>query len=261
MTTRAKAGIVAFATILVFFACVGIMAQRISANFRDHPPSYFIFQPVDLTDFGYAGRRVSLTDSVKNDIPYITIHYGEGDTAATKDLVVVQPAKVDLPGLAEHSEWLKILRFIDATGMSDEQALAKVKAGEMHDRLIILTKSLRPGVNQESWGKVWKKDWEFDFYELKADGTISHERLGYPTTKRNQPQKPNELVESSWQYTAALHLMPKGGPTYTFNTSPLRVAGWTLPVAALCGVVLLGCVVAGYRKPEVPKFRSSEETK
>ena len=59
MTTKAKASIVAVLTVLVFGACVGIMVQRIRANLREHPPTYFIFQEVTGTDFGFAGRGSS----------------------------------------------------------------------------------------------------------------------------------------------------------------------------------------------------------
>jgi hypothetical protein len=247
MTTRAKAIIVAIVTIVVFLACMAIMTLRISSNLRAHPPSYFIFQEITGTDFGYAGRHVSFTDKVVDNIPYLTLSYGNPPDVAVKDILVSRRAKQDLPGLADHTEWLRVLRFIDATGMRTKTALDKVAAGEMRDRLVVVTKSTRPGVNQDTWGDAWKKDWEFDFYELQPDGTISHERLGYPTTKMGEALKPNELRQESWQYTAALHLMPKGGPTINFDKSPIEAAGWTLPVAALCGVVLLGCVVAAYR--------------
>lgn len=254
MTTRAKAIVVAILTILVFFGCIAIMVRRITGNLRDHPPKNFIFQELTGDDFGYAGRHVSFTDKVENGIPYLTLAYGDQKL----DLLVAKRSKYDLPGLADHDEWLRVLRLIDATGMSTPQALAKVKAGEMPDRLIIVTKSTRPGVNQETWAEVWKGDWQFDFYELKPDGSIEHQRLGYPTTKHGEPTKSNELKEGTWQYTAAVHLMPRGGPTLTFDASPIEAAGWTLPVAALCGVVLLGCVVVGYRKPADEEMPQSE---
>lgn len=249
MTTRAKAGVVAILTVLVFIACVAAMVNRITSDLRRHPPTYFIFQEVSEADFGYAGRHVSFVDKMENGIPYLTLTYGEPPDAVVKDLLVTKRAKYDLPGLADHDEWLRVLRFIDATGMRTKNALDKVQTGEMQDRLVVVTKSTRAGANQQTWGEVWKNDWEFDFYELKPDGTISHERLGYPTTKHGETPKANELKEGSWEYTAALYLMPKGGPTLTFDKSPVEAAGWTLPVAALCGIVLLGCVVAGYKGP------------
>lgn len=246
MTTRAKAIIVAALTIAVFFGCVAIMVQRLRTNLRDHPPKYFIFQEIMTADFGFAERHVSFTDKVENGIPYLTVAFGD----EKRDLVVGRRNKHDLPGLADHDEWLRVLRFIDATGMRTKDALDKIHSGNAADRLVVVTKSTRPGVNPETWGEVWKGDWQFDFYELKPDGSIAHERLGYPTTKHGEPDKPNELKEGTWQLPAALYLMPKtGGPTMTFDTSPIEAAGWTLPVAALCGVVLLGCVVAAYRKP------------
>lgn len=250
MTTRGKAIIVAILTIVVFVGCVGLMFRRLTTNLREHPPSNYIFQELNGSDFGFANRHVSFTDKVENGVPYLTLAYGD----EKRDLLVAKRNKNDLPGLADHDEWLRVLRFIDATGMSTKAALDKVHSGDLADRLVIVTKSTRPGVNQETWGEVWKGDWKFDFYELKPDGSIEHQRLGYPTTKHGEPTNPNELKEGTWQMTAALYLMPKaGGPALTFDTSPLEAAGWTLPVAALCGVVLLGCVVAGYRKPVEPQ--------
>jgi hypothetical protein len=253
MTTRTKAGIVAGFTLILLIALGTMMTQRIIADLRQNPPSYFIFQEVTGTDFGFAGRHVSFTDTVKNNVPYLTLKFGD----ESRDLLVAKRAKQDLPGLADHTEWLRVLRFVDATGMRTKDALGKVQAGRLADRLIVVTKSLRPGVNQETWGEVWKRDWEFDFYELHADGSISHERLGYPSHKKGEPPKPSELRQNSWQYTAALHLMPKGGPTLDFRESTIKAAGWTLTAAAVCCLVLIGCIVVAYRKPAAPSLSQS----
>lgn len=230
--------------IIGFLGCVLLMSRRIADDLRAHPRPLFLFRVIDQRAFSYAGRHVSLTDVTVEGVPYVTLAYGEQKV----QLHATRPGKFDLPGLGKHEDWLRVLSFIDSTGMDPDKAEELSRAGKIPDRLVVVTKSLRAGANPESWGEVWKHDWVFEFYELLPDGTIQRQRSGYPSPASKVPRN-DELQEGTWQYTAALHLMPKGGPTLTFRQSPVAAAGWTLPAAAFSAVLAIVSLVAGYRRP------------
>src|SRR5690606_11768432 len=50
------------------------------------------------------------------------------------------------------------------------------------------------------------------------------------------------LEERSWQYQAALHVIPKlNVPKYRFKDTAMKAMGWTLPVAGFAGLgVMIG---------------------
>ncbi len=85
-------------------------------------------------------------------------------------------------------------------------------------------------------------NWVFDFYELKPEGGFpSHEQLRYPTKSGTSKPVEGELHENTWEFQAALLLMPKGGvdvgPTHNFYGDALAAASWTLPLSAFSGLV------------------------
>ena len=229
---------------LGFVACVLVMSRRIVDDLRARPRPLFLFREVDQREFTYAGRRVSLTDATIEGGPYVMLGYGDQKV----QLHATRPSNYDLPGLGKHADWLRVLSFIDSTGMDPDQAEALSREGKVPDRLAVVTKSLRAGANPDTWGEVWKHDWVFEFHELRPDGAIQRQRLGYPSPG-SKGAREDQIQEGSWQYNAALHLMPKGGPTLTFRQSPVAAAGWTLPAAALSAVIGLVSLVAGYRRP------------
>ena len=213
------------------------MVNRIVAFHRDHPRVFYMFNRIDTREFKYAGRPVTIADEPeKGPADAVIVHYGDQTLRIRRTL----PPGIDgLPGLQEHNDWLRVMRFADASGMSDEQFQQRLGTPELPDRLTFVTRSSRPGANPESWGKVWKRDWSFDFYELKPDGTIEHERLRYPSATGMKEAKPGELHENTWQFQAAMYLMPQGGnagPTRNFRNDALAAAGWTLPVSMFTGL-------------------------
>lgn len=240
--TRLQLGALALATLVLCLACLGIMVNRIVAFHRENPRVFYQFNRIDVREFNYADRSVTITDEPETGpADAVLVRYGDQTLRIRRTL----PPGIDgLPGLQEHADWLRVMRFADASGISDEEFHKRLGTSELPDRLAIITRSSRPGANPESWGKVWKRDWSFDLYELKADGTIEHERLRYPTATRMKEPKPGELHENTWQYQAAMYLMPQGGnagPTRNFRNDALAAAGWTLPVSMFTG---LTCVIA-----------------
>lgn len=239
--TRLILGALALASLVACLACLGIMVTRIVAFHRESPRVFYMFNRIDVREFVYADRPVTLTDQPESGpADAVLVRFGDEILRIRRTL----PPGIDgLPGLQEHNDWLRVMRFADASGMSDEEFQQRLGSGDLQDRLAIVTRSSRPGANPESWGKVWKRDWSFDFYELKADGTIEHQRLRYPTATRMKEPKPGELHENTWQFQAAMYLMPQGGnagPTRNFRNDGLAAAGWTLPASMFTGLIFVG---------------------
>jgi hypothetical protein len=239
MTTRARLLLVSLACLAGLIIAAWGLGVRIRAFHAERPRNIFAFQPVDLREFRYAGRPVTLVDDLTNpQTPYLVVSFGE----ETLRLRVTVPGNYDLPGLLAHTDWLRIVRFAPLTGLDAAEFEARIESGEITDRLAIVTRTPRAGANPESWGAVWKRDWEFDFYELLPDGTIAHERLGWPTYRAGQQPKPGELRENTWQYQAALQVMPgagRDGPMYKFSDDAMSRAGWTMPLGAVSGIGLI----------------------
>lgn len=235
--TRLLLGTVALASLILCVACLGIMVKRIVAFHEQSPRVFYKFNRLEVREFKYAGRPVTITDEPETGpADAVIVRYGDQTLRIRRTL----PPGIDgLPGLQEHNDWLRVMRFADASGMSDQDFHQRLGSPELPDRLAFVTRSSRPGANPESWGKVWKRDWSFDFYELKPDGTIEHERLRYPTATRMKEPKPGELHENTWQFQAAMYLMPQGGnagPTRNFRNDGLAAAGWTLPASMFTGL-------------------------
>jgi hypothetical protein len=196
--TRLQLGALALASLILCLACLGIMVNRIVAFHRENPRVFYQFNRIDAREFNYADRPVTITDEPETGpADAVLVRFGDQTLRIRRTL----PPGIDgLPGLQEHADWLRVMRFADASGISDEEFHKRLGTSELPDRLAIITRSSRPGANPESWGKVWKRDWSFDLYELKADGTIEHERLRYPTATRMKEPKPGELHENTWQF-------------------------------------------------------------
>jgi hypothetical protein len=225
----------------------------------------FAFQDVLARNFEYAGHPVSITDETDDKTGWVFAHIRYGD----ESLRLRASLKVDesLPDLAAHRRWLKVLRFAEAEGVGIDELNRRILAGEVPDRLVIVTREPRPGADPETWGEVQRADWRFSFYELLPDGTIAEEHRAYPETERSLNRRrsqarreglpvpernPNEIFEGTWQFQAALALIPEGmGPKLRFDRDGVRAMGWTLPVASvsmLTFVFSLGFAMAPRRR-------------
>lgn len=240
--------LVASLAALTFVASVAGVGLILSRRLKENPPRNFAFKEVDQVTFKYAGRDVTLQDVWKDQTPYLRVHYGD----EVLDLAVTIPSQVEnLPGLAKHNDWLRVLRFADATGLTFPEMQAKIDAGEVRDRLAIVTKVPRAGADVHTYGEVWKRDWHFGFYEFKPEGGWEKQVLGYPRAKMGHAPKEGELAEGTWQFNAALHLMPKEGPVLRFQRSALSEIPWPMFVAVGSTLVFFGAIVAGYRRGRV----------
>jgi hypothetical protein len=224
--------------------CVGgayLIARRAQRFHEENPRQQFAFLPIVERHFSFAGRPVSLLDDPASpESPWIELRYGE----ASQRIRVSIPPKHRLPGLLRHDQWLRVALFAPVSGITVEQFKEGVADGTIQSRLAVVTRSVAPGTDPLTTGAIDKKGWTFDFYELTPDGAIEHQHLKYPTTRGNKPPKPGELQENTWQFQAALMLMPQVGgvgPTRNFFGDALSAAGWLLPLSAFSG---LACTVS-----------------
>lgn len=252
------AKVLAWLCALGFVATIGIMGLRLARASKDSPRTLFAFQRVKDRAFRWADRNVFISDVSENGVAMIEVRYAE---ERTRFRVARPPQHPGLPGLVPHEEWLCVLRFAEATGLRTGDLPAALATGKTRERLAVVTKSLPPGIDPATWGEVWRSDWHFDFYELTPEGTIAHERLAYPTARAGQPEKPGELHEQTWQFDAALHLMPKGGPKYRSAGTPLAPAGWTLPAGAalVAGAIIFTVMASRGPRPTPPPGTADPE--
>jgi hypothetical protein len=253
---RTIAWTTATASLAVLAVSVTLMVRRVERFHREHPRQVFAFQPLDEREFKFAGKPVTITDD-KSDAehPKVLVTYGEDKL----EIPVSVPPKYELPGLKSHEDWMRVVRFGAASGLTPEQFQASLLEGK--DRLAIVTRTPAPGVDPRTWGVAWRTNWVFDFYELMPEGGFFHERLRYPTKSGASKPVEGELHENTWEFQAALLLIPKEGadigPTRNFYGDALAAANWTLPAAAFSGLTaILGLAFAlAPRRRVRPSFR------
>ncbi len=238
---RALFAAIVFAVLLA--GSVAELTRRVLVHLREHPTVMATFIEVDSRGFTYAGRPVTITDADDNGVPTLVVRYGDRELRLRVTIPTRHEALKAI-GLAAHRDWFRIFRFVETSGIASEEVEALVARGELTDRLVLVTRTPRQGVDPETWGQVWKRDWVFDFFELKPDGTIETQRLRFPSTKSDQPYAEDELKERTWQYEAALLSMPPSGqPKGKYRNDAVRAMGWTWPAAAFSSLGLVASVV------------------
>jgi hypothetical protein len=236
--------LVAIVAVVAIPVCCALMAERIARYNKAEGRVVYVFGEIEPAAFTYAGRDISVTETPAaepGEYPALRVAYG--DESLSIPITVPPKAHAEqVPGLLRYQDWMKVVRFAPLTGRTLEQLERAIEAGEERDRLALVTRSFRPGANPETWGRVWRKDWIFDFYEFMPDGSIAHERFAYPTARsvaavehRRQAEGGiPELDSRSWQFQAADLLMPEGSaPRIIAGDSPLVAAAWTFPAAIL----------------------------
>ncbi|GJQ29943.1 MAG: hypothetical protein HBSAPP03_18270 [Phycisphaerae bacterium] len=217
------------------------IARTIGEFHKNHPREIYAFKTIGEPAFTFGGIPVTLTNDLAiPDQPYLVVKYGEDDLR----LRVTVPGDYRLPKLIPHNDWMRVLAFAPAVNKTEREFLDDLTRNNDY-RLVIVTRTPRPGVDPKTFGAAWQRDWSFDFHEFVRGhegrgGGFTHERLEYPTTSGNKPPKPGELRENTWQFQAALQLMPKAGgvgPTHNFYGDALAAAGWRLPAAAFSGAI------------------------
>ena len=201
------------------------MAARVRTFHTDHKRETYAFERLIDRRFSFSGRPVSIEDDASDPVnPHVIVKYGDDAVR----LRVTIPGHPELPGLIPHEDWLQVFRMGLLTGRTIDQFSHDLGTPALPERLLIVTKTPRPGSDPVTWGQVWVKNFVFDFYELKPEGGIETQRLKYPTNKVGQPSKEGELRENTWQFQAALQMMPqagRNGPMYRFTDDAMSRVG------------------------------------
>lgn len=266
--TRIVAGLVAIASLAVLVFSSTQMARRVGAFHEDSPKTIYAFQEILIQDFTYDGREVTIRDRSTDGVSEILVTYGDDEIAIP---VAIPPKYPDLPFDVRHQDWFRVFRFAEKTGLSIDELQVKMETREVPDRLAIVTRRPRPGTDPETWGRVWRSDWTFGFHEFKAGGGFEFQALHFPKSARAlqgkrikaavtgsepPPRDPTELQEGTWEYQAALMVMPKGTqPTQSFADDALGQMGWTLPATSLSILALIGSLAITFaprRKDRMP---------
>jgi len=225
----------------VFVLSVVFMALRAADFYRTQGRPLYTFKSIGSREFTFAGHPVSLTDEPEpgGRGEVLVIRYGD---QVLRVLPGVAPNDPQMPGLSRHADWLRVFRFAERGRTNQEEFAQKLEHGE--DRLAIVARRPVDGPDPRT-GIVGRRDWKFEFYELLPDGTIHSDVLLYPKNRPGRTPKPGQIQENTWQFDAAMMLMPAfGRPNRSFTTDALHEMGWTLPAAAFSGLVLMFSITA-----------------
>lgn len=232
----------------MFLVGVWLMAQRLQAFNGMSERPVFVFNEIDERSFNWYGRPVRLEDADDDGIWTLVVTYADQE----RRMKVTIPGDRRLPRLLPHRDWLRVLRFAEGTGLSWEDLNSRLQAGQVEERLVLVTRIPRGDADPRTWGSAWVRDTSFKFYELMPDGTIQEQTLRFPTTKAREPYAEGELRENTWQLQAALRLVPPGlGPKLKYRQGSMLAMGYTWPLAMLgvAGVVVAVMIGGGGRRP------------
>lgn len=255
----------------LFCASIVPMAQRIAVYNAHAKIPTFHTEPLAGRTLRVDGFPVAtLTDVAAESIPgagsgsgTIRLVYGGKETL----IPVKRPPALDLPTLAGYDEWLKPLAIYPVV-RNERGEQTRVPGSE---RFVIVVRQTPEGYDPETWGKVRRDEWLFDFYDLQRDGEVVHTTRRWPrksnygdpearlareaagkgvdearaaTAKRLLQFEP--LKERTAEYYMAMFVIPKlSVPEYKFTDTAFspKVLGWTLPSAMLGVLAFTGGLV------------------
>lgn len=252
---------------LALIASIVLLGRAIADHQRREGTPQYYYKPLDDADFTIAGRPVRVTEEVDNQ--------GQGQLIVTyaQDtlrLNVSIPNPNPLPLMLRHEDWFRIFVWADGTGMNAREFEEARRTGQRPEHVVIVTRALGPGAPAGSWGDIWKDEWVFHFHTLippPADappdvgGGFAHEWWQYPESPKSYgrrleaaraagqpppPRDPRDLVEGTWQYGAAMLVMPpQSAPPYAFNRGVLIANRAYVAVASVSILaIMIGLAVA-----------------
>jgi hypothetical protein len=236
LLSRRNLLLAAMACLAILLVSMSAMARKIEAFNSSAQRTLWMLKAVDSRAFLYGGREVTLTDQLDQEgREAVLVRYGEQELLVPATIPPLDPR---LPNLVRHQDWMRVLRFAQgdgATGPDFDRLLAE---GKIVDRLAIVVR--RPLADDpRTLGQGWKRQWVFDFYEFLPEGGFATQTWSYPSGRTIDKPKPGHLEEGTWQYSAALSVMPKlRKPNPKFTNDALHSLQWTLPAAAFSGLGL-----------------------
>lgn len=241
------------ASLLAFVGSGIAMALRVRGYYDDRPVNQFHFLKLSDRQTRFRGKPVTINDTkIDGTQPAIRLQYGD----QTVTFAVHPPPIHDYPDLGGYTEWMQPVLFAPITkGQIDID-------WETGDgvRMVIVNRRTAANFDQDTWGAVKVKEFQFDIFELTPAGQISQRTAQFPskeyrTGKPYLPAKkldPNAqiemLQERTWEWQAALFALPAMQiGRYRYSNDAVAGMGWTLPasgVSAMGVMVGLGLIAA-----------------
>lgn len=236
--SRQPLAIAAAASLVLLVVSVWSMAQRVDEYYRETDRRDYLFHPVDTREFIFSERPVKVADATTPGHgagdQTVIITYGDAELRLP---ATIAPGSPQLPDLKRHLDWLQVFRFAERGRVYVKEFDRQIKTGQIREHLVAIVRTPPAGSDHPAPGEILREEWAFDFYEFNPQGGFDHERLSFPRA-RKEP-KPGQLVEGTWEFKAALLMMPKlGAPSPRFTGDALPAMGWTLPAAGVSGLVL-----------------------
>jgi hypothetical protein len=219
------------------------MAHRIERYYRESDHRLYVWNKVGERQFSYAGRPVVIADEkTPEGSDRVSVRYGDEALSLTP---TIEPGPAQLPGLNRHEDWMQVWRFAEHGRASLGDVERAVTMGRIADRLVLVVRTPPPG-EAPAPNEAYRKYWLFDFYEFRPAGGFEHQRLSFPLDDARKrwlaehgQKPPPEMTEGSWQYFAALNVMPPlWKPPQKFRADAMSAAGWTLPASAIAALAL-----------------------
>lgn len=227
---------------------VAAMIGRVRSYYAETSHAVPVFNAIDQREgLEFHAIPISIRDEHDSEGEAVVVRFGDRELRLRPTL---EPLSAEVPGLKRHESWLAVLRFIDgAVAPPGSSAGVGSGVGRSPERLVVVVRDPHVSLDGTAHGRGRPSDSTFDLHELLPDGSIRTERYGYPLSRRaahaaasgvTPPAGVPPLEEGTWQYYAALMTIPKGSkPTPAFTRDAVRSMGWTLPAAAVSGLVLV----------------------
>lgn len=231
------------------------MSFKVDAYNKQSRFAHFRFQVMGSREFRAFGMPVTITDEAEGKLSFLRIRFGPTD----RRVPVKTPPVMNIPSMGIYDEWAKVLEVHEVGRDEDGENIDKQGSG----RVVLVCRRTPDGYDPETWGTVFRDSWTFDFYEFTKEGTLTDSSFRWPRgelgdmtltrlVKEGNPQAVAlaalpELPERSWQYQAALHVIPKlNVPKYRFQDDAVSAMGWTLPTAGFGGLGLILGLCMGF---------------
>lgn len=267
--SRKIAWTVAAVSLVALLASIVDLAVHVHRYHRQSPPTRYYFETLNTREFTFAGHPASITDELNEDgSGHVNVRYGEDELR----LRITIPNPYPQPELRSHDNWLRLLLFARAEGIGFRRLREQLRDGEIQERLVLVKRIPPQGWDARTFGQVRRREWRFGFYEFLPEGGFRRQELKYPESERAYqrrvdrarregrdppPRDPDELKEGTWQFDAALMVMPSGAaPGRTFTRDALVSAGWSWPVAGFSFITFM--IALGFAVAPNTQFRPEE---
>ncbi len=216
------------------------MTLRLKERSETTPSQRWHIKRINDQKFEFAGDPVEIR-TIEGDEARVELHWRDKQAS----IPVTGRDDPRLKELTRHHEWLRVLIMVQVTG--GETANEALEAGRGDPRLVLVGRAHAPGYDSETWGKIHRKKWVYNFISATPDGRVERSESTF-----------KELEKRTWQFTAAMITTDVNKrKKATFVDDGFEDLGWSWAVArsGVLGLVI-GLMVFGasfVRSPREPE--------